>query len=57
MVIDAKVYNFTSYVDQHPDGPSILKGCGRDASRMFNAIFKHSKTQALLVNYYIGDLK
>jgi len=56
-IIDSKVYNMTSYINKHPGGPSIINGCGKDATNMFNSVGAHSNTQSLLADYYIGDLK
>ncbi len=58
MAISGKVYDVTSYVDNHPGGPAILKGCGQDATTIFNSVPKHSgKADSILPTYYIGDLK
>ncbi len=58
MAIDGKVYNVTSYVDQHPGGPAILKGCGKDATDMFNSVEKHAgKATGMLGEFQIGLLK
>lgn len=58
MAIDGKVYDITSYVDKHPGGPAILKGCGKDATDMFNQVEKHGgKARDMLPTYQIGTLK
>jgi len=63
MIIDAKVYNLTSYLGMHPGGAApILPYCGKDGSQAFatkdQKSFKpHSDyANTLLANYYIGDL-
>ncbi|MEI6378413.1 MAG: cytochrome b5-like heme/steroid binding domain-containing protein [Candidatus Falkowbacteria bacterium] len=58
-IIDAKVYNVTSYIDSHPGGPAIIKGCGVDASSLFHSVGKHASaaTAAAMATYYIGTLK
>lgn len=63
MIINGKVYNFTSYINQHPGGPSeIIRYCGGDGTVGFDTKDKsnpksHSaEADALLAGYYIGDL-
>lgn len=36
MVINGNVYDVSSYVRNHPGGNDILKGCGKEATDMFN---------------------
>ena len=59
MVIDKQVYDVTPYVDLHPGGPSIVQGCGKDATSLFNSQPKHagSKIQNTLNQYLKGPLK
>lgn len=59
MVIRGKVYDVTSYIGKHPAGKSsILKGCGKDATSMFEGVKGHLKqaTLNLLPGYYKGEL-
>lgn len=59
MAVDGNVYDVTAYVDAHPGGQAeILKGCGLDATAMFQAERHHGspKTQAALLEYEIGTL-
>jgi cytochrome b involved in lipid metabolism len=60
MAIEGKVYDVTNYVPNHP-GNQILKGCGQDATAMFDSIKGgrgHSDyAKSLYSDYYIGDLK
>ena len=57
MVIEGKVYDVTTYINQHPDGRSILKGCGIDATQMFNEVRKHDpRGVVLLPEYLIGKI-
>lgn len=57
-IISGKVYDVTSYVNDHPGGPSILQGCGTDSTAMFNGVGKHAgKAASMLAQYYKGDLK
>ncbi len=59
--IEGKVYNLTSFIDQHPGGANIIQFCGQDATQAYNSIKKgrvHSNTaRELLTNYYLGTLK
>lgn len=59
MAIDGKVYDVTTYVGQHPGGVEILKGCGKDASNLFEAQRKHQGAQAqdMLPQLQVGLLK
>lgn len=55
-VHEGKVYDATTYLDDHPGGAeSILLAAGTDATLEFNAIHS-ANAKALLKNYYIGDL-
>lgn len=36
MIISGEVYNVTEYVRNHPGGDDILRGCGKDATALFN---------------------
>ncbi len=64
MIIDGKVYDFTDYLNQHPDGPqSMTKYCGKDGTNGYVTKDKkkaqdHSaQAYAMLADYYKGDLK
>ncbi|MGC9602749.1 MAG: cytochrome b5-like heme/steroid binding domain-containing protein [Minisyncoccia bacterium] len=56
--INGKVYDLTSWINQHPGGPGhILSICGIDGSAAFNA--QHSgqaRPASELANFYIGTL-
>jgi cytochrome b involved in lipid metabolism len=63
MIINNKVYNFTSYLGAHPgNASSMLPYCGKDGSQGFATKDKSSPqshsgfADSLLVNYYLGDL-
>ncbi len=44
LVVDAKVYNVSSFENQHPGGAqAIIKECGKDASAVFASIRQHSR--------------
>eukprot|EP01133_Synstelium_polycarpum_P005746 gene5746-6650_t len=40
MVIDDKVYDLTEFLDEHPGGDILLEGAGKDATYLFEEIFK-----------------
>lgn len=58
MAIRGKVYNITGYIGKHPGGNSILEGCGKDATAMFEGVRGHlkQKTLDILPGYYLGPL-
>lgn len=59
MIISGKVYNFTSYISQHPGGSQMAPYCGQDGSAAFfsGPPHAHSSFAAnLLTNYLLGDL-
>lgn len=56
-VHEGKVYDATSYLEEHPGGAeSILLEAGSDATLEFNSIHSANAKQ-LLKKYYIGDLE
>jgi len=58
MAIRGSVYDVTSYIDQHPDGLSILQGCGIDATQIFDQVRKHDPRGAVLLpSYLIGSIE
>jgi cytochrome b involved in lipid metabolism len=55
LAIEGKVYDVSSFTPRHPGGEAILRGCGRDASGIFNA--RHDdRAKSLLPDLYIGEL-
>jgi cytochrome b involved in lipid metabolism len=63
MAINGKVYDATNFVKDHPGGPAILKGCGIDASILFNERPTDNKgphpeqAKQKLESLYIGELQ
>ena len=63
MAIEGKVYDVTSYVGKHPGGKAILRGCGKDATVLFNTRPDGPGTphppeaRQILQQFYVGDLK
>ncbi len=46
--IDGYLFDFTSFIDKHPGGSSILKKYqGKDATSIFNSIKEHNETYVL----------
>lgn len=58
LVINNNVYNVTSFIPKHPGGKDIIKGCGKDATSMFNRENEHQEKNAsqYLPDYLIGTL-
>ncbi|OGY56964.1 MAG: hypothetical protein A2Y84_00745 [Candidatus Colwellbacteria bacterium RBG_13_48_8] len=61
IAIHGKVYDVTSFIGNHPGGPAILQGCGKDATGLYEkrpgAGTPHSQNaRDLLVSFFIGDL-
>lgn len=56
IIVRNKVYDCTPFLDDHPGGAdSILINGGTDSTEEFDAIHS-AKAQAMLEEYYIGDL-
>lgn len=56
MAIDTNVYNVSKFTSQHPRGTDYLKGCGTDASSLFNTVRKHLGVTQILRTFRIGNL-
>ncbi len=61
LAIEDNVYDPTTYISQHPGGKEILKGCGTDATKIFNdrptGAGPHSSfARDTLTDYRIGTL-
>ena len=58
LAIEGSVYDVTKFIDQHPGGEEILKGCGKDATSLFNSVPNHAdEGRELLPSYFIGKLQ
>ncbi len=59
LVIEQNVYNVTDFIPQHPGGEEILKGCGKDATSLFQSEDEHAEGNAVsyLPPYLIGTVK
>ncbi|KAJ4974562.1 hypothetical protein NE237_007736 [Protea cynaroides] len=57
VVIDGKVYNVTSYLDEHPGGDDILLAAtGKDATDDFEDAGHSKSARELMQEYCIGEL-
>lgn len=56
MAIGGKVYDATPWIPNHPGGLIILKGCGIDATSLFQPVSHSANAQAKLKELYIGEL-
>jgi cytochrome b involved in lipid metabolism len=63
MAVEGKVYDVSTFIasGKHKGGLTILNGCGKDATELFNirpnSGTPHSqKARELLSQFYIGDL-
>jgi hypothetical protein len=55
IIINGKVYDARSYINQHPGGmEAIVSGCGTDATDMFAQIHSQS-VYSILSPFYVGD--
>lgn len=57
LVIDAKVYDFTPYVIQHPGGDAILRNAGKDSTEGFHGPQHGENVKRMIADYYIGELE
>ncbi len=55
LAIEGSVYNMTPFIDSHPGGDAIVKGCGTNATLLFNSVPQHSSAvRELLKTFKIG---
>ena len=57
IVIEGKVANITKWIPKHPGGDVIMKGVGKDATKMFKSIGHDEYAKKMLNKYQIGILK
>ncbi|EGG21149.1 hypothetical protein DFA_01024 [Cavenderia fasciculata] len=57
LIIDGKVYDLTTYVDQHVGGLAIMRNAGKDSSEGFHGEQHPVKVEQILLEYYIGEFK
>ena len=56
IVIEGKVANITKWIPKHPGGDIIMKGVGKDATKMFHSIGHDEYARKILKKYQIGIL-
>jgi cytochrome b involved in lipid metabolism len=57
IVINGKVANVTKWIPNHPGGDIIMKGVGKDATKLFNSIGHDDYARKLVKKYQIGIVK
>ncbi|SNX83136.1 probable cytochrome b5 [Melanopsichium pennsylvanicum] len=58
VVVDGKVYDVTSFLDDHPGGKKILlKNCGKDASESFWTYHGEKVLEKVGKDLQIGEFK
>ena len=57
IVIEGKVANITKWIPKHPGGDIILKGVGKDATKLFHSIGHDDYAKKMVKKYQIGLLK
>ena len=56
VVIKGRVYDVTSYVEEHPGGLAILKNAGGDATAGFHGPQHPPRVYDMIDDYLIGDV-
>ncbi|KAJ8465177.1 hypothetical protein OPV22_027729 [Ensete ventricosum] len=57
VVIHGKVYDVTSYLEEHPGGDDVLlSAAGRDSTEDFEDAGHSKSARDLMQDYYIGEL-
>ncbi|KAG6423029.1 hypothetical protein SASPL_113412 [Salvia splendens] len=57
VIINGKVYNVTSYLDEHPGGDEVILGqAGNDASQEFEDVGHGSAARLMLDEFYVGEV-
>ena len=56
IVINGKVADITEWIPKHPGGDIIMKGVGKDATKLFNQIGHDEYAKKMLKKYQIGVL-
>jgi len=56
LVINKNVYDVTKWINLHPGGLVIMKGVGKDATKLFNSIGHSDYAKTMLKKFKIGIL-
>ncbi|KAI3957785.1 hypothetical protein MKX01_007616 [Papaver californicum] len=57
LILDAKIYDVTKYLDDHPGGDDVLvNATGRDAIEDFDFVGHSKSARELMDTYLIGEL-
>ncbi|KAE8651507.1 cytochrome B5-like protein [Cucumis sativus] len=57
VIIKNRVYDVTSYVEEHPGGDAILTHAGDDSTEGFYGPQHATRVFDMIEDFYIGDLK
>ncbi|PON39001.1 Nitrate reductase NADH dependent [Parasponia andersonii] len=57
IIIKDKVYDVTSYVEEHPGGDAILSHAGDDSTEGFYGPQHATRVFDMIEDFYIGDLE
>ena len=57
IVINGKVANITKWIPNHPGGDIIMKGVGKDATKLFESIGHDDYAKKIFKKYQIGIIK
>ncbi|XP_075509002.1 cytochrome B5-like protein isoform X1 [Primulina tabacum] len=57
IIIKEKVYDVTSYVEEHPGGDAILTHAGDDSTKGFYGPQHATRVFDMIEDFYVGDLK
>ena len=52
-----KVYDVTNWISKHPGGDAIMKGIGKDITKLFDGRGHSNTARKIMKKYYIGDLE
>lgn len=57
LIIHDKVYNITSFMEEHPGGEEVLlEQAGSDATESFEDVGHSTDAREMLQQYYVGEL-
>ncbi|KAF6136218.1 hypothetical protein GIB67_001627 [Kingdonia uniflora] len=57
LIISGKVYDVTSFMDDHPGGDEVLlAGTGKDATNDFEDVGHSDSAREMMEKYYIGEI-